>query len=283
MRDDFAAFILTHGRPDNQRTLRTLAASNYTGRWYLVVDDEDVTLPEYLERYGAERVLTFNKPAIAATFDEGDNFGDRRAIIYARNACFQLAKQIDVRYFIELDDDYNWLGHRMTPDNEMSSPCPRVLDADKAFEALVQFLIDVPYLSTVAFAQGGDFIGGTPPKRALPRKAMNTFVCDTQRPFQFRGRINEDVNTYTEQARAGLLLLTYPRIYIDQSDTQSSAGGMTDLYLASGTYVKSFYTVMYAPSCATINMMGGGRALRLHHRVDWNAAAPRILSESVRK
>ena len=44
MRDDFAAFILTHRRPDNVQTVKALAASGYTGKTYIVVDDLDPTL-----------------------------------------------------------------------------------------------------------------------------------------------------------------------------------------------------------------------------------------------
>ena len=69
---------------------------------------------------------------------------------------------------------------------------------------------------------------------------------------------------------------------MDQKRTQTNPGGMTDLYLDAGTYVKSFYSVMYAPSCVTIRDMGRINR-RLHHRVDWNAAAPKILPETARK
>ena len=42
MRDDFAAFILTHGRPDDILTTKTLRQyAHYTGKIYYVVDDED--------------------------------------------------------------------------------------------------------------------------------------------------------------------------------------------------------------------------------------------------
>lgn len=88
----FVAFILTHGRPDRVLTYEKLRKHGYTGKIYIVCDDEDKTLPEYRKRFGD--VLVFSKSEIAKTFDEGDNFGDRRAIIYARNACFELAQQI---------------------------------------------------------------------------------------------------------------------------------------------------------------------------------------------
>ena len=39
MRDDFCAFILTHGRPDKLHTLRSLELSGYTGKVYVVIYD----------------------------------------------------------------------------------------------------------------------------------------------------------------------------------------------------------------------------------------------------
>lgn len=57
---------------------------------------------------------------------------------------------------------------------------------------------------------------------------------------------------------------------------------MTDVYLDSGTYLKSFFSVMYMPSAVKIKMMGYIEK-RLHHHVDWNKAVPKIVSEKYRK
>src|SRR4051812_2675736 len=103
--DGFAAMILTHGRPHHVATYRTLRRLGYTGPIYLIVDNEDRALEEYRTLYG-EQVIVFDKAAAARTFDEGDNFGDRRAVIYARNACFEIARNLGLTYFVELDDDY---------------------------------------------------------------------------------------------------------------------------------------------------------------------------------
>ena len=42
MKDNFVVFILTHKRPTKQLTLETLRKQGYTGRIYLVVDDDKV-------------------------------------------------------------------------------------------------------------------------------------------------------------------------------------------------------------------------------------------------
>ena len=133
-------------------------------------------------------------------------------------------------------------------------------------------------VKTIALSQGGDHMGGNPRKNRFKRKAMNSFVCDTQKPFLFRGRINEDVNTYVSLGRSGDLFFTDMQLQLNQLETQTNAGGMTDVYLDSGTYVKSFYTVMAAPSCTSINLMGRFNK-RLHHKIDWRKAVPLIIPE----
>lgn len=280
MREDFCAFILTHGRPDRVHTFETLRKAGYTGRVYIVIDNEDKTAEEYRRRFG-DIVLQFDKAAIAQTFDEGDNFNDRRAIIYARNACWSLAKQVGARYFIELDDDYTGFEYRANSSNEYIYKAVATT-LDQVFEAMVDFLDDSGALS-IALSQGGDHIGGKQGDGApsLRRKAMNSFVCCVDRSFQFFGRVNEDVNTYTTLNRRGALFFTVMQAKLVQKQTQANAGGMTDLYLDSGTYVKSFYTVMYCPSSVQVGEMGDPRSgnYRLHHAINWRKTAPMILRE----
>ena len=83
MNNSFVALILTHGRPDNVITYSALRKHGYTGPIIIVVDNEDATLEEYKKKF--PDVYVFDKKAVAAQIDEGDNFQDRRAIIYARN------------------------------------------------------------------------------------------------------------------------------------------------------------------------------------------------------
>lgn len=283
MRTDFAAFILTHGRPDNVITYETLRRSGYTGRIVLVVDDLDKTKDAYRARYGDE-VRVFSKTEIAKTFDAGDNFSDMRTIIYARNASFEIAKDLGIQYFIQLDDDYRHFQFRF--DRELRYR-PRVHKSlDRLFAALVRFHESTP-VDSIAIAQGGDFIGGESSAMArsvkLKRKCMNSFVCSVSRPFKFIGRINEDVNTYAHLGSKGLLMLTTNQVSLEQTQTQSNAGGMTELYLDSGTYVKSFYTVMYQPSSVKIKVLKDRLGGRLHHSISWRNTVPMILDESLKK
>ncbi len=288
MRDDFAAFILTHGRPDNVLTLRFLETGGYTGRVFLVIDDEDPAGPEYRDRYG-DRVLTFSKDEVDPLFDRYDNSPDRRSVVWARNACWGLARQVAARYFVQLDDDYydpkfRRCGVRGGGSEPTYHGWTIRTTLDDVFEAMIRFIAGTPAV-TIAMSQGGDHIGGEGNANAatrLIRKAMNSFVCDAERPFRFVGRLNDDVNTYVTHGALGVLMFTHTDLQLDQLPTQSNPGGLTDLYADSGTYVKSFYTVIAAPSCVTVRTMGRHN-LRWHHAVNWRHAVPKILHERHRK
>jgi hypothetical protein len=65
-------------------------------------------------------------------------------------------------------------------------------------------------------------------------------------------------------------------------ETQSLSGGITETYLESGTYIKSFFSLMMNPSSVVIAPMGTTRP-RLHHRISWNNAVPKILSPQHKK
>lgn len=284
---NFVAFILSHGRADRVVTYDSLKKSGYTGRIVIVLDNEGPSAPEYISRFGSENVVIFDKAAIAETFDEGVP-GDRRTIVYARNACFDIARKLGYRYFIELDDDYTVFEWRFDNRLRYITKDKAVCNLDAVFDIMLDFFKKIPAKS-IAMAQGGDYLGGGAggegKQLRTKRKAMNSFICDTERQFTFLGRINEDVNTYTRNTSTGDLFLQIQQVCLFQKQTQSNAGGMTEVYLDSGTYLKSFFTVMYQPSSVKVRTMGNEyvNQKRLHHRVNWMLTAPKILKEKFKK
>lgn len=283
MMNDFCIFILSHGRPDNVKTVKALEEAGYSGKWYIVIDNEDETADEYYNRYG-DKVLMFDKKAESETFDTYDTVDNRKTIVYARNACFRLAKEVGVRYFMECDDDYKAFENRYLKDGRLKVRKLTGSDLDEACKSMIEFL-KIPNVKTICFAQGGDFVGGLNSdmvKKTFRRKGMNSFFCDVEKPFKFVGRINEDVNTYTTLGARGELILTMNRVSLTQETTQKAKSGMSDVYLDGGTYLKSMYSVLSAPSCVKISMMGTGHR-RIHHRIKWNNCAPMIIEERFKK
>lgn len=271
---DFAVFILTHGRADSVFTYKTLKKCGYTGLVYFIVDNEDKMIDQYIKNFGEEYVKIFDKKMMADSIDEGNNFDNRKVIIHARNACFHIAKDLGIKNFVQLDDDYYYFGYRYETGAKI------IKNLDRVFEIVLDFYKNTP-ITSIAFSQGGDHIGGFSGIK-LKRKCMNSFFCSTNRYFQFIGSINEDVNTYTTLGSRGHVFFTFTNIQLDQKDTQSNKGGMTDQYALSGTYVKSFHTVMMQPSSVKISMMNSNHP-RLHHSINWKATTPMIISSKHKK
>jgi len=286
MENNFAVFILTHGRADNVKTYTTLKKSGYTGKVYLIIDNEDKQIQKYQDNFGKEYVKIFDKKAMADEIDEGNNFDNRKVIIHARNASFKIAKELGIKYFVQLDDDYSAFDFRIdTESTENCGAIKPIKNLDLVFHMLLKYYISIPALS-IAFAQGGDFIGGINngkgSYRFNKRKCMNSFFCSTDRAFQFIGSINEDVNTYTTYGSRGNLFLTIPFVSLTQSATQSNNGGMTDVYAMNGTYVKSFHSVIMQPSSVKASMMNANNK-RIHHSISWKNTTPMIVSQAYKK
>jgi len=275
MRKDFCAFILSHARPNNVKTYNTLKNCGYTGDIKIIIDNEDETQNQYFNNFGVSNVIIFDKKEISKTFDECDNFDNRKTIVYARNFCNDIASKLGYKYYIQLDDDYYWFGYR-TPNGAKTT---RKLD--NILNIFIEYL-EKTKITSIAFSQGGDHIGGYDENKKISRKAMNSFICSTDRPFKFIGRINEDVNTYVYLGGLGYLFFTIMNFQLDQKDTQSNKGGMTSTYLDGGTYVKSFYSVIINPSCVKVKSIGLQNK-RLHHSISWENAVPMIIDEKYKK
>lgn len=279
---NFAAFILTHGRPDHVTTIEALRSCNYTGEIYLIIDDEDETADEYFKRFGRDKVFVINSSEVAKTTDVCDNLQHHNSVIYKRNASFRIAQELGIKYFMQLDDDYIDFRYRFKSGNSLLSRKQKSLD--ETITALVQFM-DESNAVTVAMAQAGDFIGGLGSniyRQQLVRKVMNSWIFRADRPLQFVGRLNDDVNTYLTHGSRGELMMTPAIVCVNPAMTQVNKGGMTELYLDTGTYMKSMFSVMVAPSCVTVRSMGPANP-RLHHHIEWNNCVPKIISDKHRR
>lgn len=281
MENNFCVFILTYGRPNKILTLDTLKKQKYNGDYFFVCSIDDEKLPEYKSLYG-DKVITFDKLDYIKDYDLFDRFNKIGVIIFARNACFDIAEKLGYKYFIQLDDDYTDFRYKFDG-NFNYIDRKQIVDINRTFDSMLNFYKKIPALS-IAFAQGGDFIGGKYAKRLVntKRKSMNSFICSTDRKFKFIGRINEDVNTYCNLGNMGGLFLQINQVALSQLVTQSNKGGMTELYLDSGTYIKSFYTIICSPSSCKIALMGN-KNKRLHHRITWNNTCPKIINERHKK
>lgn len=286
MRNDFAVFILSHGRPNRVITIDALKKCGYTGEYYIVCDDEDSKLPEYIKNFGQNRVIVFSKSKVE--FDIMDNFPGNKVIVFARNVIFDIAKNMGLKYFWELEDDYHEFTYRPIEYDEDKKKNKlayyEIKDLDAVIDIFLKFL-DVTNAQCVAFAQAGDLLGGASGdarKMPIKRKVMNTLFCDVDKPFTFIGRMNDDVNTYLSLGKVGKLFFHITNVAVVQDETQKTKSGNTVAYLNMGTYVKSFYSVMVAPNACKVKFMRSNHP-RIHHKINWDNAVPKIISSDFKK
>lgn len=285
-KNNYAVFILTNGRANNVRTYTTLRRQGYTGAVYFIIDDEDEQKNEYIENFG-DQVYMFSKAEAAKYTDTCSPLTTTDIVVYARNTCWKIAEDLGIEFFIVLDDDYVSFGHSHT--EGMASYADTLChDLDRVFDLLVEYYASTPF-ATLSITQGGDYIGGREStamdalrEGRLLRKAMNLFICSVNRPFSFVGYLNEDTSTYVLEGQRGKIFATYCGYRLQQPPTQQNEGGLTGAYNRLGTYHKSFYSVMVAPSCVKIGEMGN-LFKRLHHTVRWKNTCPKIIAETHRK
>lgn len=279
---NFAVLILSNKRPNCVLTVQSLLRHGYSGKYYIIVDSEDPTVNVYKQTYGQENIIVFDKQYYINRTPTGDAFSNRNVVVFARNACFDIAKKLNLDYFAMFDDDYRWFQFRYPQGNKLKSK--KVTDLDAVFNSMIQFMQTDQRISTVCMAQGGDFIGGVGGSynKKLMRKAMNSFICSTKRPFTFYGRINQDYTTPILLGAKGNLFFTTTQISLVQQPTQKMQGGASDIYNKYGTYLKSFYSVMYNPSCVKVSVLQCKNP-RIHHRTQWKYCVPKILAAQYKK
>ena len=288
MIDNFAVIILTYKRPDRVYTYTTLRRAGYTGRVIFILSNDDPTINEYKRNYPDVEIITFDKSDYMQPpkYDLLDNDWESTSVPnFARNAAFDIAVELGLEYFLELDDDYTQFAYRFDGNLDYYPPGLSISHLDDIFAAYLEFLETSGFYS-ICMAQGGDFIGGKYAKIAkriaMKFKAMNTFFITTKRPFRFLGRFNEDVNTYVHMNYTGRLMATHPMVSIVQIQSQAQPGGVTELYRQFGTYRKSFYPILLHPAGVKITMLHT-KHRRIHHHITYDATVPKIVPESIRK
>lgn len=274
---DFAVFILSHGRADTISTYRALREGGYTGRTYVVIDNEDDQEELYRQKFGDD-IIQFDKRDYLEKTDLGDLDTDRRIGVFARNFIQDEAKRLGYKFHLQLDDDIHGFGYRIVQDGKLR--CVKCNHLDEVFDGMVQMMEETP-ITSLSFGLSSYYIGGAENsnvQEGMIRKTMTTFLMRADDLQYFHMRMNDDITTSLINGMRGKLYYAYMPVMVHVDLTQVQHGGMTDIYKKNGTYRKSFYSVMCCPSCVKVSAMGI-TGYRIHHEISWNNAVPKLLSE----
>lgn len=265
-------------------TMQTLDRHSSKARRVIVVSDDDPTLEQYIRYFGRENLYIINKDECQKErpVDLGDAYSFKSVISWARNVQFKVARDLGYKYFVTLEDDYTEFAIRAPYLKSLLTSSRKSCTErfDETAEMHFRLLDSAPFLNSVGMAQGGDYLCGlenTFCKKGYRMKCMNVIFYRTDREYEFMGRINEDYTAYAVNNQLGRLSLTLFGFSLNQGQTQKNAGGATDVYKAYGTWLKSMYSVMFAPSCVCIGIMGY-KIFRVHHNSIWKYSDVKVIS-----
>lgn len=277
MKNDYAVFIISHKRPEVE-TLKTINGAGYTGEYFIVVDDKDLTIEKYKSRYG-DHVLVFSKEEMLKETDTIDNYQILNAAVYAMNYCIKYSREKGYKYIAIFDDDTKKISLRYESEGKLKSYDIR--DFDKVLELYINFLEKSNFLC-VSFLPSARLIGGLKSdvweKREYSNVA-NIFIIRTDSPY-FQGSLYQDL-TYSvlNNYRGKLVKALLPVIYYQEPPENNLNGGLAETYTKYSKYTSIFHTVIACPSAVSIKASNDNIQIFAHK----DAYVPKILSETWKK
>jgi hypothetical protein len=271
-------FILTHGRPNRQLTLQTLLDTGYTGEWYLVLDDQDSTIQEYIDNYGKDHIIVFDKNHYVSVAD----FGNREPVwgcaLYARNAIEDIARDMGLDYYIMSDDDITKFRYRFLDNGSVKS----VSVTNSIDEILNAFLTLLRTSGASAISPGipQAFMQGketySPQNFYKLRKCYQFIFRDVSQQVKWRMPMYEDGVVSFDNNREGHLFLQIPYLQIDTVKLCTAKGGMHDAYRSSPEFNQCFHAKMCYPDAFEIKMYKDHFIASVNH----GNSVPHIISDS---
>ena len=268
-------YIISKGRPQC-KTAETLQKIGYDGDWFIVCGNNDETLPEYIEKWGKEKVLVFDWYEEIKKTDVMDNFGFEKMPSGAspvRNAVFDFSRARGERRHWQMDDDF----FRFDLTNTEMSKNSRI-DGHLLFYWLKRIarFADEAKLANIGISLRDESFP-TDAKAFTSRVyAVHNMSNDPNLTPRWKGRFNDDtIHAITVHRLGKLKEMNLKFISTDTPRSQQEAGGLTDMYKELGTVRKTAYIILMAPNATKLAIAHG----RYHHKVDWSKLVVKTISE----
>lgn len=271
-------FIPSYHRPDNLKTVKYLEKIGYDmERVYVFIDDEADDREEYkaaTARYGCHLVV-FDMTEARKRFDYVHRASvSRRSAGQARNMFQDYAKKVGIRYYVVMDDDTRDFQFRVKgiwTNNASGEVVKHTFD-------MVRDFMEKHRIGLFGVTQTGDYYGGNIVLSLWMRKVMNTTFYDTR--FVYRGERgvqDDDTSMFTGMLNEGLFTGSLrDGIVLQQTQSATASGGLTDLYNECKLYNKAMVTPIQYPSAIHAERQALNGA-RLHHRIEYRYLAPCLM------
>lgn len=272
-------YIISKGRPQC-KTAQTLQKIGYEGEWFIVCGNNDETLPEYIERWGEDKVLVFDWYEEVRKTDVMDNFGFERMPSGAspvRNAVFDFSRARGEKRHWQMDDDFILF---FLTNVEMTKN--KAIDGKTLYQWLsrVAKYADDANLANIGIALKEESYPTDAKKFTSRVYGSHNMSNDPRLTPKWRGRFNDDtIHAITVHRLGKLKELNLKFLSVDTPDTQQEAGGLSEMYKELGTVRKTAYLILIAPNATKLVIHRG----RYHHRVDWSKLVVKTISDKWKK
>lgn len=258
--NDFAVLIDTHGRPKDQLTYSALREAGYTGEVYFLIDNEDETEAEYRAIYG-DHVIVFDKQKYIANTDSFLPNAPRLSVVYARNAGFDIARELGLKWFAMCDDDIKRFDYKLVIDGKLKGA--KASHLDSVINSAISFA-ESAKLECVATCEMGIYVGGAnnpKVKNGFNWSLSHFWIFRTESLLRFRGYFFEDIIfscLVGSTGKRALALINIAATTLVAGKGFKQSGGMVSTYAAeSYEYVGAYLCFMVYPSQIRIVVKDG--------------------------
>ena len=281
MSKKWATFIISHGRPDNVVTLDTLLSAGYTGDWYIVLDNLDTTAEKYINKFGSDKIVIFNKHYYADKTDYGLSVPKLNSAVFARNAVEDIAKELQLDGYICLDDDIRKFIYRYEDNNKLRGHQIKS-DITEIFNKIMNFIIN----TDISCASCGyqqiymSGLSGLMKENSRTRLLAEAFFRNLKFDVNWIGNTSEDYLTSIECGRRGQIFIQLPFLQVDMPTacTGKQDGGNSDIYRNMSKWRQLFFSTMYFPDMFRLNI----RQDKLYNTVIPERSVPKIIYSEVK-
>lgn len=244
-------YIMSKGRPECS-TAKTLKDLKYPGEWFIVCGDNDETVPEYIERWGKERIIVFDWRLYAEKCELLDNFGLEdlpSGAVPARNAIKDISAQREERRHWQFDDDFSCF--KICDNN--TKKMVKVEDGhvlERALYAIAAFA-DKCNLANAGF-DTASFARWNTAKQTTLQVFCAHNLPSGEDFIPWRGRVGDDIINLCDTFRRGCFEIAFRFLTYTYVTSGTKKGGNTDLYNGDGSLVvkRVSYEVLVAPTVA---------------------------------
>ena len=241
-------YIFSKGRPQCI-TANTLNRIDYTGEWYIVIQEDEIYKDEYIENWGEEKVIPYDYYKYLSETELLDSFGDNFwwGASPARNATIYLADSRNEKRFWFADDDierFLYNGKTVIDGKFLENMLLKIATmSDKANIEKIALKLDTTFPVSI---------------RNLDYKAGVFFNCKTNTDLLYHGRVTDDVITsyltyHSSYSNIEIEIATMKckgaRVYDyeDRDNNEDRSGGNKELYDKMNKLLTASYILLVCP------------------------------------